>query len=234
MIEEKADRHGEQLGMIEEKADRQEGKLDRLEGKADVQEQKLDQLEQKADRQEGKLDQLEQKADRQEGKLDRLEGKADRQEGKLDQLEQKADRQEEKLDRQEEKLDRLVLPVPLEGSVATQQGNAGNISAAVTATRGSDNSVYVRAALDVPSSELDEETAWSNWEPFGRPGSALGILEVSLDLEYSEDSDVELIAMLTARDQIGNIYHRAFEGRPQNHFLDPNRWTGWETFLNQP
>ena len=138
------------------------------------------------------------------------------------------------MDRQEEKLDRLVFPVPLEGSVATQQGNAGNVSAAVTSTRGTDNSIHVRAALDVPSSQLDEETAWSDWESFGRPGSALGILEVSLDLEYSEDSDDELSALMTARDQIGNIYHRAFESRTHDQFLDPSRWTDWETFLNQP
>jgi predicted nucleic acid-binding Zn-ribbon protein len=254
-LEQKADQHEGKLDRLEQKADRQETKLDALEGKADRGEQKLDRLEQKADsheekldridgkadrleqkadRQEGKLDSLEQKADAHETKLDRLEGKADRQEGKLDLIEGKADRQEEKLDRQEEKLDRLVLPVPLEGSIATQQGNGDNLTAVVGATRGIDNAVYLRGAVDIPSAELDEESAWSGWRAFGRPGNALGILEVSLDLEYEEDSNTTLNGLLSVRDQVGNVYHRAFEGRPQDEFLDAGRWTDWQTFLNQP
>lgn len=121
-------------------------------------------------------------------KLDLLEGKVDRGEQKLEILEGKADRQEEKLDRHEEKLDRLVLPVPLEGSIATQKGNGDNLTASVGVTRGVDNMVYLRGAVDIPSAALDEETGWSGWEPFGRPGNALGILEVSLDIAYDEDS----------------------------------------------
>ena len=90
------------------------------------------------------------------------------------------------------------------------------------------------AATDIPASDLDEESAWSDWVLFGRPGAALGILEVSLDLHYGEGSDVVLNALLSARDQGGNVFHRAFESLPHGQFLDPNKWTEWQNFLNQP
>lgn len=255
LLESKADRQAQQIGALEVKADRAEQKLDTAEVKADRAEEKLDRLESKADRlevksdrheakldtlevkgdrAESKLDRQEQKLDRGEVKLDALEVKADAAEVKLDRLEVKLDRQEEKLDREEVKLDRLVLPVPLEGSVATQQGSGQRLSAAVAATRGQDNAVHLRAAIDQPASRLDEQTAWSQWTSFGRPGTALGLLEVSLDLHYTEGSDTELTALLSARDQRGNVFHRALEAGPQQQLLDPARWTDWQSFLLQP
>ncbi len=240
-LEGKADAQEQKLDSLESKADRQEQKLDRLEGKADREEQKLDALEGKADRQEQKLDALEGKADRQEQKLDRLEEKSDRQEQKLDRVEEKNDREEqkldrieEKLDREEEKLDRLILAAPLEGAIATQQGASRNVTAVVSATRGLDDSVHLRAAVDVPASRIDVEAAWSDWVSFGRPGTALGLLEVSVDVEYDEASDTVLNALLSARDQAGIVFHRGFEGVAQDQLLDPARWTDWQSFLGQP
>ena len=125
-------------------------------------------------------------------------------------------------------------PLWPECSIATQQGNGPNVTSAVAATRSVDNSVHLRAAVDVAATDLDVAAAWSDWESFGRPGNALGILEVSLDLHYDEGSDDTLNALLSARDQVGNVFHRAFEQRPQVQLLNPNRWTDWQSFLTQP
>ena len=233
-IESKADRHEQKLDRLEGKADRQERKLDTIEGKNDRQEQKLDSLEGKADRQEQKLDSLEEKNDRQEGKLDRLEEKSDRHEEKLDRLEEKADRIEEKHDREEEKLDRLSAMPPFEGSIANQRGGARRVTAAVAAIRGRDNNVFIRAAIDQEPADLDDENSWSDWVNFGRPNVAAVIVEVSIDLQYEEGSNTTLNALLSARDQDGRVYHRVFERLNHGAFLDPDQWSAWQTFLDQP
>jgi peptidoglycan hydrolase CwlO-like protein len=254
-MERKDDRAEIKLDRLERKADGAEGKLDRLEQKADKSERKLDKLEQKADKSEGKLDKLEQKADKSEGKLDKLEQKADRAEGKLDKQEKKADKAESKLDRLEkkadkseskldklepkadkieEKLDRPVLSRPLEGSVANQRGGADEITAAAVAIRRNDNAVYLRAAIDVAPSALDDVNAWSQWISFGRPAAAAVIIEVSIDLQYAEGSNNILNALLSVRDQAGSIFHRVFENRDHNLLLDPKQWSDWQDFLDQP
>lgn len=248
-IEAKEDRAEEKLDKLEEKSDRAEEKLDRLEEKEDRIEEKLDRMEEKDDRAEEKLDQLEEKSDRleeksdrAEEKLDRLEEKEDRAEAKLDQLEEKNDRIEEKLDRieekedrKEEKIDRLAPPfLPSEGSIANQRGGGDRVTGAVAAIRAQGNEVHLRAAIDVDRDELDEESAWSYWESFGRPSPSAVLREVSLDLQYGEGSDEEINGLLSVRDQAGRIFHRSFEGTAHDDLLEPDEWSEWEEFLEQP
>ena len=233
-LETKADRAEQKLDRQETKLDRAETKLDRAEQKLDRQEAKLDQLDDKADREEVKLDSIEDKTDRQEMKLDRIEGKVDRVEGKNDAIEIKIDFIEEKLDRQEVKLDRLETAGPVEGAVATQQGDGTNLIAAVTSTGARDNEVYLRAAVDQPPEAIDDPAAWSDWVSFGRPQTAFALVETSVDVGYAENSDTVVSALLTARDAGGNVFHRGFEGQDQAGLLDPDQWTEWQSFLQQP
>lgn len=241
ILEAKADRHEEKMDVLEIKADRHEQKLDLQESKADRAEQKLDAVEAKADRQEEKLDKLEEKADKAEEKLDKLEEKADRAEEKadraeekLDRLEEKADRAEEKLDREEEKLDRMLPPPPQEASVANQRGAASNVSAIVAAVRGPDNSVYVRAAIDVPRAALDDLSSWTPWVSFGTPTTTVQLVSVSVDLQYEEGSDARVNGLLTARDRLGMIYQRVYRGADHSDLVDPDEWSDWDAFLGQP
>jgi peptidoglycan hydrolase CwlO-like protein len=231
--EEKLDRAEEKLDRVEEKSDRVEEKLDRVEQKGDRAEEKLDRSEAKGDRAEAKLDLAEAKLDRAEGKLDRLEQKADRHEGKLDRLEAKADRQEGKLDRHELKLDRLVA-TPAEASIANQRGGSPRVTASIAAIGKLDGAVYLRVAVDVLRSDLDDLPSWSPWIPFGRPVAAAPLASVSVDLQYEEGSNTVLNAILSARDQAGRIYHRVLRGADHQALRDPTQWSDWLDFLAQP
>lgn len=241
-LEQKADGHEVKLDRLEEKADQAEEKLDRLEEKADKAEEKLDRVADELERQETKLDRLEDKADRQETKLDRLEGKADRQETKLDRLEGKADRLETKLDilegkadREEEKLDRLpiVLP-PQEGSIADQRGGGDRVTAAVAAVQAPNLDVFVRAAIRVTRSELTDLTSWSPWVSFGRPQTNTATISVSIDLQYRDGSDTLIDGLLTARDGLGRVFVRVYQGPSDSELLDVAQWSDWDAFLGQP
>lgn len=170
-----------------------------------------------------------------EDKIDMIEAKEDRAEAKLDRQEEKLDRQEEKLDRQEEKLDRIgVLTRLAEGSVANQQGASDRVSAVVAAVRPQDDRVFLRAAVDAPRLELDVLNRWSDWIDFDRPQNAGRLLAVSIDVNYEEESDERINALLSVRDQNGRVFHRPFEGAGHGELLNPARWSDWQDFLEQP
>jgi hypothetical protein len=130
---------------------------------------------------------------------------------KLDRLEAKLDIIEPKFDRLEAKADRPFPIAPHEGAVAAQRGGATNVTAVVAATRGADNRVHLRAAIDVAPQALDDETAWSQWINFGRPAAAIAIIEVSVSASYAAGSNDVLDALLSVRDAAGRVFHRAFE-----------------------
>jgi hypothetical protein len=104
----------------------------------------------------------------------------------------------------------------------------------VVATRGADNRVHLRAAVDVPPQALDEEAAWSQWIDFGRPALALAIVEASVSASYADGSDTILDALLSVRDAAGRVFHRALEGKPDDRLPTPAQWTDWAVFLGQP
>ena len=170
-----------------------------------------------------------------EDKIDLIEAKEDRAEAKLDRQEEKLDRQEEKLDRQEEKLDRIgVLTRLAEGSVANQQGAGDHVSAVVAAVRPQDDRIFLRAAVDAPRLELDVLNRWSDWIDFDRPQNAGRLLAVSIDVNYEEESDDRINALLSVRDQSGRVFHRPFEGAGHGELLNAARWSDWQDFLDQP
>ena len=163
-----------------------------------------------------------------EDAVKRLEEKDDRQEEKLDRI-------EEKLDREEEKLDRLSgTGLPQEGSIASQRGGSNRVTGAVTAVSMSDGRVHVRSAIDVTRQGLARETQWADWVDFGRPPQAARLQTVSLDLQYEDESNCRMTALLSARDVRGDVYHREFEGPQDADLLRPARWGRWQRFLGQP
>lgn len=163
-----------------------------------------------------------------EDAVKRLEEKDDRQEEKLDRL-------EEKLDREEEKLDRFgSLELPQEGAIASQRDGANRVTGAVTAVRTSDNSVHLRSAINVTRRNLAEEAQWTDWVDFGRPRRAAQLQTVSLDLQYEDESNSRMTALLSARDARGNVFHREFQGPQDADLQDPARWGVWRQFLRQP
>ncbi len=241
-LEEKADRQEEKLDKLEGKADRQEKKSDRLEQKMDRQEQKLDKqetkldrIEKKMDRQESKLDKLEKKSDKQETKLDKLEKKADRQEGKLDKLEGKADKQEHKLDKIEAKSDRLKTITPsTDSALASQQGTSSNVTAAIATIKSTNGRIYIRFAVNVRRDQLNEPGVYTNWKNFGLPAGVLVAVDVSIDLQYQENSDTVISGLLIARDATGKIYQRTYEEQDHQGLPQASNWTPWSDFPGQP
>lgn len=144
-------------------------------------------------------------------------------------------RLEEKGDRHEEKLDRLgVIGAPQEGSVASQRGGGSRVTGAVAAVRSGDRTVHIRTAVDVPRSGLARRVNWSDWVDFDRPRSAGRLVDVSLDLQYEDDSDRRMTGLLSARDAAGNVFHREFRGPDHDDLNDPDRWGRWQRFLMQP
>lgn len=234
VLEQKADKAEEKLDRLEEKNDKEEQKLDKLEQKADKAEQKLDKIEQKNDKEEQKLDKLEQKADKAERKLDLLEQKADKAELKLDKLELKNDKEEHKLDKIEVKLDRFpIYQLPLESSIADQQSNNGRLTSAIVALKGN-NRVYLKAAVDVTSDDLDNEAKWSAWNDFRRPLNAQILIDISIDLQYLENSSNLMNGVITARDSLGNIFIRTFKGLDHQNITKDAEWIDWKDFPGQP
>jgi hypothetical protein len=170
-----------------------------------------------------------------EDKIDRLESKADRHEEKLDRQEEKLDRQEEKLDREEEKLDHFaIMSPPHEGSVASQRDGGNRVSAVMVAIRRQDDKVYLRAAIDVKRGDLDDPLSWTDWIDFGRPQNAASLQSVSVDLQYEDNSNVEMNGLLSVRDSQGWIFHREFDGPSHNLLATPAHWSDWTGFLDQP
>ncbi len=234
VLEQKADKAEEKLDRLEEKNDKEEEKLDKLEQKADKAEQKLDKIEQKNDKEEQKLDKLEQKADKAERKLDLLEQKADKAELKLDKLELKNDKEEHKLDKIEVKLDRFpIYQLPHESSIADQQNATGRSTAAMVALK-ANNHVYLKAAIDVTSDDLDNEAKWSAWNDFRRPLNAQVLIDISIDLQYLENSSHLMNGVITARDSIGRIFIRTFKGLDHQNITTDSEWVDWKDFPGQP
>jgi predicted nucleic acid-binding Zn-ribbon protein len=241
-IEAKLDSAQQETARLEEKADRAADQLEALAIKAEVAQETLDQLTRDVARLEAKIDRVEEKSDRAESKLDRVEPKLDGAEAKLDRAEAKLDRAEAKLDRLEAKqdlievkLDRLpvVLP-PEEGTVAAQRGGGSRVTAAVAVVRNRDNVVFLRAAIDVDPSRLDDLAAWSPWVSFGQPVGTVMLTSVSVDLQYADGSNQRLRGLLSARDARGRVYHRDPRGATHAAVIDPAQWSDWQTFLEQP
>jgi hypothetical protein len=177
---------------------------------------------------------LEQKADKAERKLDLLEQKADKAELKLDKLELKNDKEEHKLDKIEVKLDRFpIYQLPHESSIADQQGSSGRITSAMVALK-ANNHVYLKAAIDVTSDDLDNETKWSVWNNFRRPLNAQVLIDISIDLQYLENSSNLMNAVITARDSLGRIFIRTFKGLDHHSITKDTEWVDWKDFPGQP
>jgi hypothetical protein len=234
-LEEKADRAADQLVALAIRAEVARETLDRLTRNVARLEAKLDRVEGKSDRAESKLDRVGPKLDSAEAKLDTAEAKLDNAEAKLDLQEAKLDRLEAKQDLIEVKLDRLpaVLP-PEEGTVAAQRGGGSRVTAAVAVVRNRDNVVFLRAAIDVDPSRLDDLAAWSPWVSFGQPPGTAALTAVSVDLQYADGSNERLRGLLSARDGRGRVYHRDPRGATHAAVIDPAQWSDWQTFLEQP